>query len=97
MAEHLRSWVVNSDEFTNGEDRHFQRRHGAVNGMWLTLNDMDVQITGHAGWVVVHRLEKPPVVAGKLRKLTYLEAEDHPFILKLGDQENAVYYGVDPV
>ncbi len=38
--------------------------------------------------------DKPDTYLGKLRPITIKQAEDHPFIIKFGDQANARYYGV---
>ena len=101
MAQYVRSCIINSDEFTNGEDWHFIRMHELCAGIWLAANNITIQITDECsknpGHVIVHSLAAPPVLAGRIRELTYLEAEDHPFIIKLGDQKTSVYYGVDPV
>ena len=100
MAQYLRSCIINSDEFTSGEDWHFHPIKGK-DMLWLAANDITVQITDehtkNPGYVIIHRLATPPTIAGRLRRITYHEAEDHQFIIKLGDQKNAVYYGVDPV
>lgn len=101
--------VVNSDEYTDGKDEIWNvytpeeapEDHLMIGPVQLNKGSRRIEIdttTLPTNCIVpavyMHEPDKDKRFLGRIKKISYPEAEVHPFIIKFGSQRNAVYYGV---
>lgn len=100
--------IINSDEYTGGKDevwsvyKPYDPVSIAVCNWDLISGTKRISFSGYISdiapldnaEVIMANYDKPDTYLGKLRQITIKQAEDHPFIIKFGDQANARYYGV---